>query len=115
MFNKCKIEIIVPHYSSYLDSLVSSWKSNDLYFTQDYDHLDQRIFSAFSPHIERIKTEKELARRILSLNILVNGAMFVADAKTRTKILNLLTITLKIKTLIKLLKKMVMRDFGQIQ
>lgn len=86
MFNKCKIEIIVPHYSSYLDSLVSSWKSNDLYFTKDYDHLDQRIFSAFSPHIEHIKTEKELARRILSLNILVNGAMFVADAKTRTKI-----------------------------
>jgi hypothetical protein len=83
-----KIEIIVPHshYSSYLESLVSSWNSNDLYFTMEYDHLDQRIFSAFSPHIENIKNEKELVKRILSLNILVNGALFVAYAKTRTKV-----------------------------
>jgi hypothetical protein len=83
---KNKIEIIVSHNSSYLESLVHSWNSNDLYFTMDYDFSDQRIFSAFSPHIENIKNEKELVKRILSLNILVNGALFVAYAKTKTKI-----------------------------
>ena len=79
-------EIIVAHNSAYLDSLSTSWKSKDLYFYLDYDHLDQRIISAYSPPIDGIKNEKDLIKRVLSLNILVNGSLFVAAAKTMIKV-----------------------------
>lgn len=62
------------------------WKSCDLIFAHSYNHLDQIIFSAYSPHIENLMTRKDLNRRLVSLNILVNGALFIAMAKTIPRI-----------------------------
>ena len=86
MIRNCNIEIIISNYSGYLESFVQSWNSNDLFLTMSYDNFEQRIFSAYSPHIENIKTEKELIKRILSLNILLNGTLFITNAETLSKI-----------------------------
>ena len=85
MLNDYEIEIIVGDHV-YLESMTQSWKSYDLIFTCEYDHLEQIIFSAYSPHIEKLKTKKDLNRRLVSLNILVNGALFVSSAKTIPRI-----------------------------
>ncbi len=79
-------EIIVARNSAYLESLTRSWKSEDLYFYMDHDRHEQPIYSAYSPHIDNIINERDLIKRILSLNILVNGALFVAAAQTMIKV-----------------------------
>ena len=81
MIDTHEIEIILDHHI-YLRGMSQSWKSHDLHLTFDYDHLDQIIFSAYSPHIEGLKTKKELNKRLISLNILLNGAIFVSSKMT---------------------------------
>ena len=84
--NKYEIEIVVNDYGSYIESFVDSWGSKDLFFSMRHNDNEERIFSAYSPHIENIKNDSELVSRIISLNILVNGSLFVASANTNTKI-----------------------------
>ena len=74
------IEITIRNSVSYLSSLTSSWNSKDLLFTLDTDYYERPIISAYSHHIESIRVEKDLIKRIISLNVLVNGALFIANA-----------------------------------
>lgn len=79
------IEIFVEHHIL-LESMTQSWKSNDLTLGYSHDHLEQIIFSAYSPHIDILSTKTSLDKRIISLNILLNGAIFIASSKKEINI-----------------------------
>ena len=80
------IIIQVRNYGSYIKSLLSSFNSKDLYFNLEYDDYEQVILQGFSPHIEKITSERFLIKRIISLNILLNGALFIASLNSNQKV-----------------------------
>jgi hypothetical protein len=82
LFTKQKIEILI-------DNEVPCWETKDLRLAQSYDDLDQRVFSAFSPHLDILKNSNNtnlIKRRALSLILLTNGSFFITDLSLINKV-----------------------------
>ena len=77
--NNNKIEIHVTSNCSGLEHFIRDWNANeDIYFCSEWNQNDQEEYSAYSKHIENLKIESNLTKRIISLNLLVNGAIFIS-------------------------------------
>ena len=96
------IEIIVEHHVL-LESMIQNWKSDDLSLSYYHDHLEQIRFSAYSPHIDVLSTKTSLDKRIISLNILLNGAIFITNTISE---FDLYSSNLEFKIYIILIKKL---------
>lgn len=78
--NENKIEILVGNTFSAMENFVYSWEPNDdMYFCKEYDFHEQRIYSAYTQHIENIKYESLIIKRLISLNVLINGSIYISQ------------------------------------
>ena len=82
---KTEIEIILEN-RPYLYMQSQRWKSKDLVLSWDTDHLDQYIYSAYSPHIENLSDINHIMKRVLSLILLYNGSQYITDLNLHHKI-----------------------------
>ena len=79
------IEILIKH-SPFLQSFSQAWNSNDLKLTFGHNNLEQIEFSAYSLHIEKLVSKEKLFTRIISLNLLLNGSLFIESGDISQKI-----------------------------
>lgn len=80
-----EIEIILAD-ASFLLHETQRWKSKDLILSWDTDHLEQYIYSAYSPHIENISEAEHIMKRVMSLMLLYNGAQYITDLNLNSKV-----------------------------
>lgn len=80
-----EIEIILAD-APFLREESQRWKSKDLIISWDFDHLEQYIFSAYSPHIELLADPKEISQRVLSLFLLYNGSQYITGLELNYKV-----------------------------
>lgn len=80
-----EIEIILAD-ASFLLSETQRWKSKDLFLSWDTDHLEQYIYSAYSPHIESLSDCKHIMKRVMSLMLLYNGAKYITGLNLNYKV-----------------------------
>jgi len=64
-----------PHNDYY--NLTQRFKSKDITLSYDHDHHEQLYGVVFTKHIESLKSEDDIAKRLFSLQILLTGARFV--------------------------------------
>ncbi len=62
----------------YYPSLTDNWRGNDFNFTYDNDDNTGMSFYGFSHHLDELENEDEVASRLFSLQLLLNGALRVA-------------------------------------
>ncbi len=79
------IKILIKH-SPFLQSFSQAWNSNDLKLTFGHNNLEQIEFSAYSLHIEKLVSKEKLFTRIISLNLLLNGSLFIESGDISQKI-----------------------------
>lgn len=79
------IEIILADASFLLDK-TQRWKSKDLILSWDSDHLEQYIYSAYSPHIENLQDAKHIMKRTMSLMLLYNGSQYITGLNLNYKV-----------------------------
>ena len=80
-----EIEIILAD-ASFLLHETQRWKSKDLILSCDTDHLEQYIYSAYSPHIENISEAEHIMKRVMSLMLLYNGAQYITGLNLNSKV-----------------------------
>jgi len=81
-----EIEIILSD-ASFLLSETQRWKSKDLILSWDTNHLEQYIYSAYSPHIENLSDVKYIMKRVMSLMLLYNGAGYITSLNLNSKVI----------------------------
>ena len=80
-----EIEIILADSAFLLDT-TQHWKAKDLILTWDSDHLEQYIYSAYSPHIENLTDVKDIMKRTMSLMLLYNGSQYITGLNLNYKV-----------------------------
>jgi len=80
-----EIEIILADAAFLLDK-TQRWKSKDLILSWDSDHLEQYIYSAYSPHIENLSDAKHIMKRTMSLMLLYNGSQYITGLNLNYKV-----------------------------
>jgi hypothetical protein len=80
-----EIEIILAEVP-FLRQESQRWKSKDLIISWDIDHLEQYIFSGYSPHIELLTDPKKISQRVLSLFLLYNGSGYIRRLNLNSKV-----------------------------
>ena len=80
-----EIEIILAD-ANFLLNKTQGWKSKDLLLSWDTDHLEQYIYSAYSPHIENLTDIKHIMKRTMSLMLLYNGSQYVTGLNLNDKV-----------------------------
>lgn len=79
------IEIIIAD-AAFLQNETQRWKSKDLILSYDTDHLEQYIYSAYSPHIENLQDKEHVMKRVMSLMLLYNGAQYIRGLNLNYKV-----------------------------
>lgn len=79
------IEIILRD-APFLLHETQRWKSKDLILSWGTDHLEQYIYSAYSPHIENLSEVKHIMKRVMSLMLLYNGAKYITGLNLNSKV-----------------------------
>ena len=80
-----EIEIILAD-AAFLFDKTQRWKSKDLILSWGSNHLEQYIYSAYSPHIENLTDVKHIMKRIMSLMLLYNGSQYITGLNLNYKI-----------------------------
>ena len=81
-----EIEIILAD-AAFLQHETQRWKSKDLIISYDTDHLEQYIYSAYSPHIENLSDSEHIMKRVMSLMLLYNGAQYITGLNLNYKVI----------------------------
>ncbi len=63
---------------SYYPSLTQSFRSNDISLAYDNDHLGMQFYG-FSSHIDALSESSHVAKRLYSLQVLLNGALRISN------------------------------------
>lgn len=79
------IEIIIAD-AAFLQHETQRWKSKDLILSYDTDHLEQYIYSAYSPHIENLEDKEQVMKRVMSLMLLYNGSQYITGLNLNSKV-----------------------------
>ena len=79
------IEIILAD-AAFLQHETQRWKSKDLILSYDTDHLEQYIYSAYSPHIENLSDKEHITKRVMSLILLYNGSQYITGLNLNYKV-----------------------------
>ena len=72
-----KITVYINNPNNDYYNLTQRFKNNDIILSYDHDHHEQLYGVVFTKHIESLKSEDDIAKRLFSLQILLTGARFV--------------------------------------
>lgn len=80
-----EIEVILAD-AAFLRHETQRWKSKDLILSYDINHLEQYIYSAYSPHIENLSDSEHIMKRVMSLMLLYNGVQYITSLNLNSKV-----------------------------
>lgn len=72
-----KITVYINDPNNDYYNLTQRFKNNDITLRYDHDNHEQLYGVVFTKHIESLKSEDDIAKRLFSLQILLTGARFI--------------------------------------